>query len=318
MRIALSTNWNASRHETGEAMVDEILTLGFDLLELGYNTTEELATGVRRKIEAGEISVGSVHAFCPVPIGAPHGYPEIHLLASLDDDERAMATILLGKTLTFAESMGAKAVVLHAGRILLKSWFRAVHTGTLVGTLEEEGGIGPNTRQLLDKIARLRASRINKVFDSFCLSLNVLLPRFEKAGITLSLENLPAFEGFPDERDMMLLMQRFNTPFLGYWHDMGHGQVRENLGLIRHLDVARQLLPFTRGIHIHDALPILRDHLPPGQGVIDFEAFAFYNDERILRVFEPSPRVDSQALTQSLAMVHRAWGKPAENSPQNT
>lgn len=309
MRIALSTNWNVAHHEEGEPLVDEALELGFDALELGYHMTAEIAAGVRRRIEAGDISADSVHAFCPVPVGAAHGYPELYLLASLDDDERAMATVLLRQTLAFAESMGAKAVVLHAGRVFLKSWFGDVNTRMLVETLLIEGGRdGKGFRQLLDKALRRRAVRAERIFDNFCLSLETLLPEFEDAGVTLCLENLPAVEGFPDEREMALLKQRFDTSSLAYWHDMGHGQVRENLALIQHVDAARELLPFTRGIHIHDALPPINDHLPPGKGAIDFSAFAFYGDERIIRVFEPSSEVSPEALAESLRHVRRMWG----------
>jgi sugar phosphate isomerase/epimerase len=308
MKFALSTNWNAARHEAGGPLVDEILALGFDALELGYHMTEELAAGVRGKVAAGEVSVGSVHAFCPGPVGAPHGYPELYLLASRDDDERAMAAILIGRTLAFAESMGARAVVLHAGRIFLNSLFGGLHTGMLVEALDEEGGAdGPKVQRLLAKAARRRVSRVRKVFDGFCLSLDALLPKFEKAGVALCLENLPAIEAFPDERELVMLKQRFDTPALAYWHDMGHGQVRENLGLIRHEEAARGLLPFTRGVHIHDASPPMNDHLPPGKGAIDFGAFAFYRTERIIKVCEPSPQVKGEDLAESLAMVRRAW-----------
>ena len=312
MKIALSTNWNVRRHEAGEAMVDEILALGFDALELGYHTTEELAAGVLRRVQAGSVKVDSVHAYCPVPVGAPHGYPELYLLASLDEDERAMAAILLGRTLTFAASMGARAVVLHAGRIFLKTLFGELHTRTLVDALEEDGTLeGPKYQRLLAKALRRRSSRVRKYFDGFCLSLDALLPKFEKAGVTLCLENLPSIEAFPDEREMLMLKQRFDTTSLAYWHDMGHGQVRENLGWIRHVETARELLPFTRGVHIHDAEPLMDDHLPPGKGMIDFEAFAFYGSDEVLKVFEPSPDVTPDELRQSLQVVRQAWGGPA-------
>ena len=39
MRLSLSTCWNSGRHETGEAMLDEIVSLGFDTVELGYALT---------------------------------------------------------------------------------------------------------------------------------------------------------------------------------------------------------------------------------------------------------------------------------------
>ncbi len=309
MRFSLSTNWNVERHEKGEALADEILSLGFDALEVGYHATEELAAGIRRRVNAGAVAVDSVHAYCPVPVGAPHGYPELYLLASLDEDERAMASILIGRTLSFAESMGARAVVLHAGRVFLKSFFGELHTRTLVDALSEEGAVdAPRYQRLFAKALRRRASRVGKYYDGFCLSLDALLPKFEKAGVTLCLENLPSIEAFPDEREMMMLKQRFDTPALAYWHDMGHGQVRENLGWIRHDAAARELLPFTRGIHIHDALPLMNDHLPAGKGMIDFRAFSFYASDEVIKVFEPSPQVTRTELEESLRHVRQIWG----------
>lgn len=311
MRISLSTNWNVSRHEKGEALVDEILSLGFDALELGYNMTEELAAGVRRRVAEGRVAVDSVHAYCPVPVGAPHGYPELYLLASLDDDERAMASVLLGRALTFAESMGARAVVLHAGRISLRSWFGGdLYTPALVDVLDEEASAdAPRYRKLLAKALRRRASRVRKYYDGFCLSLDTLLPRFEKAGVTLCLENLPSVEAFPDEREMLMLKRRFPASALAYWHDMGHGQVRENLGWIRHADTARDLLSVTRGIHIHDALPLVNDHLPPGKGMIDFSAFRFYAADEVIKVFEPAPKVPAADLQTALGLIRSVWGE---------
>ncbi len=308
MNFALSTNWNVRRHEAGEALVDEILALGFDALELGYHTTEELAAGVLRRVQSGAVRVDSIHAYCPVPVGAPHGYPELYLLASLDEDERAMASILIGRTLTFAASMGARAVVLHAGRIFLNSFFGELHTRTLVGALAEEGALeGPRYQRLLAKALRRRTARVSKYYDGFCLSLDALLPKFEKAGVVLCLENLPSVEAFPDEQEMLMLKRRFDTPSLAYWHDMGHGQVRENLGWIRHEETARELLPVTRGIHIHDALPLMSDHLPPGKGMIDFAAFAFYGADEVIKVFEPSPEVTPDELRESLQFVREKW-----------
>jgi len=309
MRFSLSTNWNVRRHDDGEKLVDEIVALGFGALELGYHMTEELAVGVRRRVEAGAVTVDSVHAYCPVPIGAPHGYPELYLLASLDEDERAMAAILIGKTLTFAASMGARAVVLHAGRIFLNSFFSDLHTRTLVDILEREGAPEAERYQrMLAKALRRRAARVRKYFDGFCLSLEALLPKFEKAGVALCLENLPSIEAFPDEREMLMLKQRFDTPALAYWHDMGHGQVRENLGWSQHVEAARGLLPVTRGVHIHDALPLLNDHLPPGKGAIDFEAFSFYGADEVIKVFEPGPDVTGVELSEALSLVQTAWG----------
>ena len=313
MRFSLSTNWNAARHADGEKMVEEILSLGFDALELGYNTTEEHVKGIKKYMAEGKVTVDSVHSYCPVPISAPHGYPELYLLASRDDDERAMATVLLGRTLDFAEKMGARAVVLHAGRVFLDSWlFGDLGSGKLRHALDNAGDdpMSEDYREMLTKALRRREKRARKHFDGFCRSLETLLPRFDRAGITLCLENLPSIEAFPDAREMRLLKQRFGSYSpLAYWHDMGHAQVREFFGWENHLGTAQALLPMTCGIHIHDAVPLANDHLPPGKGTIDFRAFAFYGAADVIRVFEPEPSVKPGALRDALSLVRRAWAR---------
>ena len=115
MKIALSTNWCNSRLEDGGAIVDEALSLGFDALELGFRTTELQAAGIKARL--GEMPVGSVHAFCPVPISAPSGHPELFTLASFDAGARALARAHVAKNVRFAAEVGADAVVLHAGRV---------------------------------------------------------------------------------------------------------------------------------------------------------------------------------------------------------
>ena len=289
--------------------MDEILSLGFDALELGYHTTEALAEGIRRRTVSGAITVDSVHAYCPVPLSAPHGYPELYLLASTDDDERAMATILLKRALAFASSMGARAMVLHAGRFRLKSWFKSYTTGTVIEALEDAGGdrTNPVFQKIMQKVLAVRTREVGKAFDAFCLSLDTLLPAFEKASVKLCLENLPSVETFPDAREMAMLKERFPTPALGYWHDMGHGQVRDFLGLENNLASAQSLLNITGGIHIHDAKPIQEDHLLPGKGTIDWSAFSFYGSADLFRVFEPSPDTGPVALSAALRDLRKLW-----------
>jgi sugar phosphate isomerase/epimerase len=310
MNIGLSTNWNAKRQATGEALVDEILSLGFDALELGYNTTDEHMKGIRLRLQSGAVVVNSVHAYCPVPIGAPHGYPELHLLASLEEDERALAAVMINHTRDFAESVGAKAMVLHAGRVFLDSFlFGNLGSGKLESVAENEGSISsPQYRRLLDRAWRRREKRAAPVMDAFSKSLEKLLPSFEKARLLLCLENLPSIEGFPDEREIETLCARFKGSPLRYWHDMGHGQVRAQMGWIaNHAATAKALLPITGGIHIHDAAPLTHDHLPPGEGRIPFKDFSFYAADTVIKVFEPAPDVPPDVLANSLRFVRDQW-----------
>ena len=302
MIFHLSTNWNASRHATGEALVDEILGLGFAGVELGYHLSEFQAEGVRRRVASGAIRVCSVHAYAPYPLGAPGGHPELYLLASRDEDDRVMATILLQKTLTFAAEVGARAVVVHAGRIPISP-----SSGELIESAEEDGVDSKRYVKLLQRNQRRRARQARKYLDALCRSLDLLLPRCAKLNLTLCLENLPSWEAVPTEDEMLELKQRYNTPQLAYWHDIGHGQVRENLKWINHRECAQRLLPHTFGLHIHDVLPPAQDHLPPPLGKLPFADFAFYGAAPILRVFEPAPGTPPAELVAGVNYLRQAW-----------
>ena len=114
MKLSLSTNWCNRRLETGEAIAEKALELGFEELELGFHTTLAQVPGFKKMLS--RIPVGSVHAFCPVPLSAPQGYPELYTLASLDEDARGLARFHVKKNIAFAAEMGADTVVLHARR----------------------------------------------------------------------------------------------------------------------------------------------------------------------------------------------------------
>src|SRR5574344_2700375 len=105
MRLSLSTNWCNRRMESGEEIADKAMELGFQELELGYHTTLFQVKGFKARLD--QIPVGSIHAFCPVPISAPQGYPELYSLASFDEESRKMAKLMIGRNVKFAAEMGA-------------------------------------------------------------------------------------------------------------------------------------------------------------------------------------------------------------------
>ena len=83
-------------------MVEEILSLGFDHLELGYDLRMDLVPGLQKMVQERAVKVDSVHNFCPVPIGAPRGHPELYTLASTDRKIREGAIHHTSKTIRFA------------------------------------------------------------------------------------------------------------------------------------------------------------------------------------------------------------------------
>lgn len=302
MDFALSSNWHGARHTVGEALVDEALALGFAALELGYNFQPELREGVLRRLAAGAVRIVSLHAYCPVPLGAPAGHPELYLLADTEEDMRRMAVLGMGHTLSFAAEVGARAIVAHAGR---------VPVGGLSRWLVERQRAGATGDRLYrwrrGRLLRARARRAGRNLTALRRSLDELLPACERAGVALCLENLPSWDGLPNEDETEALIASYATPWLRYWHDMGHGEIRQQLGFGDHARTARRLLPCMRGVHIHDVGAALRDHLAPGAGTIDFSEFAFLARPDMLSVFEPAADVAAADLAQGLAHVRQAW-----------
>ena len=273
MKFSLSTNWCNRRLESGEEIADKAMELGFEELELGFHTTQAQVKGFKARLD--RIPVGSVHAFCPVPISAPQGYPELYQLASLDDDARAIARVHVKRNVEFAAEMGADAVVLHAGRVMCRG---------LVSRWD----------------MKRRVKRGRKLVEVFKRELEQMVPILEKNKVTLGLENLPYLEGFPAEWEMKDLVGEWVRP----WLDTGHDFVRRTRGWE---DVRRETIDLSPiGMHISDSQGG-DDHLPPGEGRVDFPALKTFAENARHVVFEPAPNVREDALKKGVEHLKRTW-----------
>ena len=89
--------------------------------------------------------------------------------------------------------------------------------------------------------------------------------------IRLGLEGRRGYEEIPSERELPVLLDEINSPALGYWHDMGHIQIKENLGFLDHEEWLRAISPRTIGCHMQDCVWPAQDHQPPFAGDVDLE-----------------------------------------------
>ena len=286
MKFALSTNWINTRLDDGAAIADEAGELGFDALELGFRTTLGQLAGFKSRL--GEMPVESVHAYCPVPVGAPGGHPELYRLCSKDANERALARMLLEKTFACAAELGAKVVVFHAGYARMDTLF-----GNLFTTAR-----------------KLRVKRGRELCDVFKREFDLLRHSLESKGLTLALENLPGLEGFPNVFEAGDLMREYEGAPLRLWIDTGHALVCETLGCGgESVHMAAELAPWICGMHLNDVKGGSDDHKEPGWGNVDFARLAFLAKKDILRVFEPAMGVSREDLRNSLSYIRGMWDR---------
>ena len=310
MRIALSTNWNNTRLDDGAAIADEAIALGFDALELGFRTMPEQLPGFKSRLD--QIPVDSVHAYCPVPIGAPSGHPELHQLAHHDEEERALARLLLKKTIECAVDLGAKVVVTHAGYAELDGLFVNLDSSVLRRLAKGTDGKPDVTRPVyakyLAKAHVRRKKRGRKLLEVFRRELDNVIPQLEKAGLTLALENLPSLEGFPNAEEAEMLMKDLAGAPVRLWFDTGHARVRASYHWDDpETDIANRFAPQVCGMHLNDVKDFHDDHRQPGWGNVDFAALKPLAQRDILRVFEPHDPVTFDELKASLATIRSLW-----------
>ena len=307
MRFALSTNWCNQRLSSGEEIADLAGEIGFNALELGFRTSHEQVAGFKARLDS--MPVESVHAFCPVPISAPHGHPELYTLASPDPEARALARIHVANTVRFAADIGAQTVVLHAGRVGLARLFRPLDSRRLQECLKKAGndvGAAPYAKALA-AARRLRAERGKQLMPAFITEIERLLPLLQEKNVILAFENLPYLEGFPDETESAEIRARFSGAPVRAWFDTGHDRVRQCHQWNDEQSRAALSVNDFAGIHINDVVDRSDNHLPPGEGKVDFAALAPMAASVRHRVFEPAPDVARENLEAGLAHLRRLW-----------
>lgn len=313
MKMSLSTNWCNQRIESAREIAEIALSLGFDELELGFNTTQEQYAWFRDNPDA--VRIGSVHAYCPVPLSAPHGSPELYSLASPDRSERMMARLHILKTLECASSLGAESVVLHAGKIPVSSFFdRSMDSGTLHEALKA-GNFDLSAAKYAKALAKARSrrgGRSKSAMDIVKKELEPILELFGRKSVVLALENLPFIEGFPDEAEFAELLETFRGAPLMAWFDTGHFRVRKMHGWLDSSasDIVDRLLSEgpLRGMHLNDVRDYFDDHFAPGGGNVDFAQYKEAAKRVRHVVFEPKAHVDAESLRTSLSRIKALWG----------
>lgn len=299
--LSLSTCWNNSRHSDGEALIDEILELGFDTIELSHGMTVAKLPGIQNAWKAGKFRCSGVHNYFPSPTEVLIDAPDAFEFTSYRTADRERAMELTRRSLEVAAEFEARYLVLHMGSVPLmphKKW-----TGRLTRMARDGGIQSDEYRAHKIKCVRKREQTGPRYLGRAIEALEELGGLAAKFQVPLAVESRSKYEDVPSEREMIALQEHFRDhPWVGYWHDFGHVQLKHNLGLLDHDDWLTKMKPYLLGAHVHDVHWPHRDHRVPFTGTIDYKKLLKHISPALPHVWELSPTREADQIRDALAV----------------
>jgi sugar phosphate isomerase/epimerase len=303
--ISFSTCWNSERHNAGDEMLREIKgEFGLDLIELGHGIRISLVPGIQKMFDAGEVRFSSLHNFCPLPVEVLAALPDCYQFSAVYPQERGRAIKQTFQTIDFAARLGAPFVVLHLGAVKMQPI-----TDLLVELAKDGEYLSRKYVRLklraVQKRERSAATYLQRVKDC----LRRVIDYAASKHVRLGLENRRGYEEIPTERELPALLDEMDSPQIGYWHDFGHAQIKENLAFLDHAEWLRRIAQRTLGCHVQDCVWPAQDHQPPFAGDVDLERLVPLLPSNCLFVWEMSARKTADEIRRSMQIWKQHFGK---------
>ncbi len=293
--FSLSTSWNSANHKNGRDLIEQIMGMGFQSLELGFSLSESIVDDIIKISQRNSLKIASVHNFCPVPreYDAHRFLPDTFSLSSPDEQQRKKAVDLTLNSMNLAKKVQAKALIIHAGRVEIPSG-----TKELIKVFKQGEKGTASYEKLISNIKTIREQKKSPYISAIKRSLEQLVKQASAMDLMLCIENRYYWREIPSITEIGELIEEFaGSKNLGYWHDVGHAQVNENLGLEKHSAFLEKYAKHMVGMHIHD-IDGSQDHLAPGMGNFDFTTLKPYlkkNTIKVLEIHQPATAVQIKA-----------------------
>jgi sugar phosphate isomerase/epimerase len=279
-------------------MVREIKTkLGFDLIELDNGVSKSLMPGIQRMFDAEEIRFSSLHNFCLLPPEAPAVPPDCYEFSAASAEERERAVKQTFQAIDLAGQLNAPFVILHMGQVTMPAI-----TDRLIAMAKAGEYLSRKYVRLKIKAVQERERDASEYLQHVKECLRRVIEYAGSKGVRLGIESRRAYEEIPTERELAKLLDEMNSPQLGYWHDFGHSQIKENLGFIDHAEWLRAVGPRTFGCHVQDCIWPAREGQLPFTGGVDFEKLIPLLPTNCLFVWKMNPNRTADAIRQSVQM----------------
>jgi sugar phosphate isomerase/epimerase len=289
--IAFSASWLPESGWPIATALDRLMPFGCTHLEFNYRVHPLDPDVTRGALAERGLSVTSLHNICSayrgeIPFDDRYG----DSMADLDDDRRRAGAQRLRETADVARALGARAVVVHGGLVPPFEDSRVYHKALR----QTERASDPSfVKKLLVEMLPDRNRIAPACLAQLIRSLREVCPDFPD--LKFGLEIRYHFYGLPDFDELDTVLTEVGAPNVGYWHDCGHGQMQENLGLRRHEDWLRRYQDQLIGVHLHGITDCVRDHQAPEEDNMNFEMIRRYTgpDTLLLMELSPSNSVDA-------------------------
>lgn len=303
MALVFSTSWNAFRHNSAKSLLFEIEELGFLDLELSFNFTAAMADEIKALKDAGGFKVRSVHNYFPIPedFKREDALPDCYSISSVDDQERKLAVKFTKRSIDAASSLGAKALVLHCGRVEMQDQTRRLIDLYKRDFLGTEVFLG-----LKEDFIRERALLATPFLESAMRSLDELNHYAQRRSILLGVENRFYYREIPNFEEIEIILSKFKGSNIFYWHDTGHAQLMENLGFYKHKNYLDSYKDSMIGMHLHNIIACF-DHQAPIKGELDFSEFKPYLNKDTLKVIEAHYPATVSEIKQSKELLEKLF-----------
>ncbi|CAN5471976.1 hypothetical protein BH18VER1_BH18VER1_10570 [soil metagenome] len=277
--------------------------LGFSRIELGHGIRISLMPGIQKMYEAGKVTFSSLHNFCPLPVEVMRASPDCYKFSSGRAAERERAVKQTFQTIDFAGRLGAPFVVLHCGDVPMNPITDELIALIKAGKLLSREYV----RRKVDAVKKRETAapwHLERVKEC----LRRIIDHAASKNVRLGIEGRRGYEEMPNERELPALLDDLNSPQVGYWHDFGHIQIKENLGFLDHEEWLRTIGGRAVGCHLQDCVWPDKDHQPPFAGDVDLEKLVPLLSRDCLFVWEMSPRKTAEEIRRSVAVWNSHFG----------
>jgi len=215
------------------------------------------------------------------------------------EEERSLAIDVTKNTIDYAKKFEAGAVILHTGRVQIKD--RTRDLAALAGDKEK-------FEILRSQMIRERQDKKNGYLDNVMKSLDELAPYAKERGIFLGIENRFYYRELPLIEELEAIFNNFKTSTLCYWHDIGHAEVFDRLGITSHIDFLDKFSKRLIGVHLHDIIGLINDHRLPGIGNVDFKILKPYLGKKTIKVIEIHQPASAEQIRESVKYLTDIYG----------